>query len=193
MSAPLLVRLVFWPWLCAALLVGHFQLLARLPLPAVQGVWLTLTALLLLGYNRVTPLRAWVDSLDLRALVALHVTRFVGFYFLWLYQRDLLPYEFAVRGGVGDIVVAAGALALVLLPLGATTRRHAITIWNVIGAFDILMVVATAGRLALQGSTQMRLLTVLPLSLLPTFLVPLLIATHVILFLRLRRTVLAQP
>ena len=30
-------------------------------------------------------------------------------------------------------------------------------------------------------------LTVLPLSLLPTFLVPLLIATHVIIYLRLRR------
>jgi hypothetical protein len=32
----------------------------------------------------------------------------------------------------------------------------------------------------------MRALTYLPLSLLPTFLVPLIIATHVMLFLRLR-------
>jgi hypothetical protein len=186
MSAPLLLRLVFWPWLLAALLVGHFQVLARLPMPAVQGVLLALTATLLLGYNRVTALRTWVNGLDLRVLVALHLTRFVGFYFLWLHQHGRLPYEFAVRGGVGDIIVAAGALALVLLPLGEETRRRAITVWNVIGTFDILMVVATAGRLGLQGDPQMRLLTVLPLSLLPTFLVPLIIATHVILFLRLR-------
>ncbi|MBI3885606.1 MAG: hypothetical protein HY302_07745 [Opitutae bacterium] len=69
------------------------------------------------------------------------------------------------------------------------TRRRAITIWNVIGFVDILLVVGTAARLGLADPAQMRALTYLPLSLLPTFLVPLIIATHVILYARLQRAV----
>lgn len=129
----------------------------------------------------------WIDRLDLRALVLLHVTRFVGFYFLILYRRGGLPYAFAVPGGWGDIIVAALALVVCFLPMKDSARRRAITIWNVIGFIDILMVVTTAARLGLQNNLQMRALTYLPLSLLPTFLVPAIIATHVIIFLRLRR------
>jgi hypothetical protein len=38
-------------------------------------------------------------NLDVRWLVALHLCRFVGFYFLWLYSSGELPYAFAVPGG----------------------------------------------------------------------------------------------
>ena len=77
------------------------------------------------------------------------------------------------------------------MPLADATRTRAITIWNVVGLIDILLVVATAARLGLQDPDQMRALTVLPLSLLPTFLVPLIISTHVIIFFRLRRAVVS--
>ena len=66
-------------------------------------------------------------------------------------------------------------------------RLRAINIWNFIGLIDILMVVITAARLGLADPVSMRALTVLPLSLLPTFLVPLIIATHVVIFARLAR------
>ena len=189
MPTPLAIRLTIWTWLIAAFLVGHYGLLQKIPLPAVQGVLLGLTALILLVYFKTTALRAWISSLDLRALVALHVTRFVGVYFLILYNRGELPYAFAVPGGWGDIVVATLALLVVFVPLQDATRLRAITIWNVIGFVDIALVVFTAGRLGMENAWQMRALTYLPLSLLPTFLVPLIIATHVILFSRLRRAV----
>lgn len=189
MQTPLPIRIVIWLWLIAAFLVGHYGLLQKIPMPAVQGVLLGLTALILLVYFKTTALRAWISSLDLRALVALHVTRFVGIYFLLLYNRGELPYAFAVPGGWGDIVVATLALLIVFVPLQDATRLRAITIWNVIGFVDIALVVFTAGRLGMENAWQMRALTYLPLSLLPTFLVPLIIATHVILFSRLRRAV----
>jgi len=135
----------------------------------------------------VQGLRIWIDHLDLRSLVLLHGTRFVGIYFLLLYRRGELPNAFAVPGGWGDIIVATLALLVSLLPIGENTRRRAITIWNVVGMIDIMTVVITAGRLSLENSQQMRALTYLPLSLLPTFLVPLIIASHLIIFLRLRR------
>ncbi len=189
LPTPLRVRIAIWAWLIAALLVGHYGLLQRLPLPAVQGVLFAVTALLLVLYFKAAGLRAWIDALDPRSLVLLHVTRFVGIYFLILYQRGELPYAFAVPGGWGDIGVASLALLVCFLPLPPAARHRALTIWNTLGFADIMMVVVTAGRLGLQGEPLMRNLTVLPLSLLPTFLVPLIIATHIILYLRLRRAV----
>lgn len=60
------------------------------------------------------------------------------------------------------------------------------TLW---GLIDILFVVATATRLALADPDSLRPLLHLPLSLLVTFLVPLIIASHVVVFWRLGRRV----
>jgi hypothetical protein len=62
-------------------------------------------------------------------------------------------------------------------------------LWNAAGLLDILFVVATASRLALAEPASMSALLRLPLSLLPTFLVPIIIATHVMIFAWLRRPV----
>ena len=187
MPTALVVRLVFWLWFAAALAVGNFLVLQRLPPAAVQSILLGLTALLLYGYFRFAALRSWVDSLDLRVIVLLHVTRFVGIFFLLLYHRGELPHDFAVPGGIGDIVVATFALPVALAPLDEPLRLRAIRIWNIVGLVDIVLVVVTAIRLNLAAPSQLRALTRLPLSLLPTMLVPLIIATHVIIFARLAR------
>jgi hypothetical protein len=65
--------------------------------------------------------------------------------------------------------------------------------WNVVGMLDIGFVVATAARLAAADPSSMRALLRLPLSLLPTFLVPLIIATHVWIFVRLRSAAARRP
>jgi hypothetical protein len=52
---------------------------------------------------------------------------------------------------------------------------------------DILFVVLTAARLALAEPQSMAALLRFPLSLVPTFQVPLIIASHILLFARLRR------
>jgi hypothetical protein len=187
MSAALLVRLIFWLWFLAAVLAGRARLLQSLPPFAAPAVIFGLTAAVLGLYLWVAPLRAWFDALDLRTLVLLHVTRFVGIAFLVSYHRGQLPYAFAVPGGIGDIVIATFALPVALAPLAAATRRRALTIWNFAGLTDILLVAGTAIRLNLADPSQMRALGQLPLSLLPTFLVPLIIATHLIIFFRLAR------
>ena len=187
MPTALVVRLVFWSWLTLAIVAGRLLLLQHLPPIAVPACVLVLAALLLAAYFRLAAVRSWVDALDLRTLVFVHVTRFVGIYFLLLYRRGLLPYDFAVPGGIGDIIVATLALALVVAPLAEPTRLRAIRIWNIIGLVDIALVVLTAARLNLAHPLQMRALTYLPLSLLPTFLVPVIIALHVIIYARLAR------
>jgi hypothetical protein len=190
MRTAVFVRLIFWLWFGAAVFAGRFLVLQRLPPAAVPGMVFVLTAVLLAGYFGSSPLRDWVDAIDLRALVALHLTRFVGVYFIVLFRRGELPQDFAIPGGIGDIVVALGALAVIALPLAPSPRLRATVIWNVVGLVDLLLVVVTAIRLNLADAAQMRALTRLPLSLLPTFLVPLLIASHAVIFARANR---AQP
>jgi len=187
MTTPLPIRTTLWLWLTAALLAGRLLLLQRVPMPAVQGILFGLTALLVLAYRASALWRTWADAIPLRGLVLLHVTRFVGFYFIWLYRRDELPYAFAIPGGLGDIAVATLALVVALAPFAPATRLRAITIWNVVGTIDIALVVMTAARLGLAAPSSMRALTYLPLSLLPTLLVPLIIATHLLIFARVRR------
>ena len=187
MPTALVVRLIFWLWLGTAFFAGQQLLLQRLPPFGLPALVLGLSAVLLLAYFRLATVRAWVDALDLRTLVLLHVTRFVGLYFIVLSRRGLLPYDFAVPGGIGDIIIATLALVVVFAPLADASRARAIRIWNVIGLIDITLVVLTAARLNLANPLQMSAMTYLPLSLLPTFLVPLLIATHLIIYARLTR------
>jgi hypothetical protein len=118
------------------------------PLP--QIVLFGLVALLLLLYWLYQSFRKWVLSVNIKLLVAVHLTRFVGFYFLFLYSRGQLPYDFAVPGGWGDIIVASTALLVILLaPLVGKGGWLIYYIWNFIGLVDILFVVATATRLTI--------------------------------------------
>jgi hypothetical protein len=124
-------------------------------------------------------------KVELRWFVLLHLTRFVGFYFFLLCSRGELPFAFAGPAGWGDIIVAA--LAILLLALSDARNWSMLIIWNTIGLTDILFVVMTALRLGLEDWQSMHALREFPLSLLPTFLVPLIIVSHVLIFFRAAR------
>jgi hypothetical protein len=179
------VILVLLGWLCFAVGLSGWFYSANAPAVAAT-VW-TLTALALFACWKISPIRVWALNVDLRWLVLFHVTRlFAGAYFLVLCERDQLPCGFARPAGWGDIVVAVLALGVV----GAMRTQFAKTlllIWNAIGLIDIVFVVFSALRFGLQGWQSMHALRELPLSLLPTFLVPLVIASHVLIFIRLAR------
>lgn len=177
--------ILFSIWLVAAATVGGFGLLGLIARPMLQLVLVLLTLLLLVGYRFWAYFRDFVRGLPIRVLILIHATRFIGFYFLILHGQGKLPFAFAVPGGWGDIVVAATALGVCCLPLRTTAGRKAALIWNALGLADILLVVGTAAVLAATDAMSMLALARPPLCLLPTFLVPILIASHVVLFERL--------
>lgn len=182
------VLIVTAAWLLIACGVSAAGLLrtARPPLP--QVLILGLTAVVLIAFWLPTSFRRWALAVDLRALVLIHISRFVGVYFLVLYERGELPYAFAVPGGWGDIAVACGASAIWLFGrAGVGPRTGIVLAWNIFGLADIALVVTTAARLWAADPNSMRALAELPLGLLPTFLVPIIIATHIIIFARLHR------
>jgi hypothetical protein len=175
-------------WLAAAVAIGASGVLQSLTPPAPQGVLLGLTALCASTTLCMASLRAWALQIDPRVLVAFHVTRFVGIYFLVLYARGELPYAFAVGGGWGDFAVAIAAVGLLTLgPPSPGWLHYAYAAWNVLGLADILFVVGTATRSAMTDAASMQPLQRLPLSLLLTFIVPIIIVTHGVLAYRLAR------
>lgn len=182
-------------WLLIALVVGASGVLVSLAPPVAAVIIVGLTVFGLVVALRISPVREWVAALDPRWLVGFHLTRFVGFYFLVLYDRGELPRGFALYGGWGDIVVATLAALLLLFVPGLSTKRDrgVVGIWNTLGLIDVLAVVATAVRSGIADPASMAALLRLPLSLLPTFVVPIVIATHALLFLRLRPARALRP
>jgi hypothetical protein len=179
------VVLILTGWICIALGAGVAGWLERASAPVIAGIVWTLTALALLACWKILRLQTWAMNVELRWLVLLHLTRFVGFYFFFLCSRGELPFAFAGPAGWGDIIVAA--LAILLLALSDARNWSMLIVWNTIGLTDILFVVMTALRLGLEDWQSMHALREFPLSLLITFFVPLIIVSHVLIFFRAAR------
>jgi len=173
-------------WLVVAIALGASGKLQRLRPPGPQLILAALTIALVTAARLSGAFRAWLNRVDLRAVVALHLTRFIGIYFLVLYARGELAYAFAVPAGWGDLLVATAAALILAGWSRLRTRPRLLLVWNAVGLLDILFVVADAARQALIAPASMAPLLRLPLSLLATFLVPLIIGSHLLLFARLR-------
>jgi hypothetical protein len=174
-------------WLALALLAGATGFLARLPFPGPQLIILALIAATLVAATSMPALRAWIATLSLRVLIGINMVRFIGITFLVLAARGELAPVFADRAGWGDI--AAAVLALVLVAAGEPRTRlhrgltHA---WNAFGLLDLVVAVATATAVTLRGAVPgIGPVVSFPLVIVPTFIVPILVATHVVIFRRL--------
>jgi hypothetical protein len=158
--------------------------LGRLTLPPPTiAVGLTILLLLLLRVSR--HVRDAARSVGPGPMVAFHITRIAaGAYFLILYSRGVLPGAFAIAAGLGDIAVGVAAIVVLAVCLPARTRgrRTALFVWNSAGLIDILGVLANGARLFASNPSIGEPFTTLPLALLPTFVVPLVIVSHVLLF-----------
>ena len=172
-------------WFVIALVAAASGVTEELEPPLPQLVLLGLTAALLLAPYLVPGFRKWLYAIRWESILKFHLVRFVGVYFLLLFYYGALPYEFAVPGGIGDIVVALAALVLLRKWSGKAIPPLTLLLWNAVGFVDILFVVYTAARLALMNADSMQALLRLPLSLLPTFIVPIIIASHLLIFVRL--------
>ena len=185
---PFLLLLLLWG--LAATAAGAVHLLASLPPSVVPVLVGGLTVSLTVAALHPTWAGDAVSRIGLRRLLAFHLIRFVGFYFLWLHAQGRLHAEFANRAGWGDIVAAAGALGLLFWPDGPAFRR-ALAVWNVVGLADLVVAVGTGGWLNLTRPGSMAEMSGLPLTLVPLWIVPVLMASHFVIFRRLGRTAAA--
>lgn len=123
--------------------------------------------------------RDFALSLNPRVLTMVHSWRLVGFMFLVLYSYRILPAMFALPAGWGDIFIGATA-PFVALKLADRKHLRSFVVWQVLGITDLVTAIATAATSAIlrpQGIGP-DAMAVLPLSLVPTFFVPLLLMLH---------------
>jgi hypothetical protein len=132
--------------------------------------------------------RQFALSLNPRVLTLLQSWRIVGFTFVLLQAHRLLPAIFAWPAGYGDMTVGATAI-FIAWKVAEPGHRGQFILWQVLGMVDLVTAVtlgATAGLINPQG-VPTALMTVLPLSVIPTFLVPLFMMLHIICIAQARR------
>jgi hypothetical protein len=163
--------------------------------PAI-GVAVTLPLVLgIASAARGSALRALAGGVPLALLVAIHASRLLGAFFLLLHADGRLPRTFAAGAGWGDIAIAALAM-----PLAWAVHRRvagwwtATVVWNTLGFVDLVAAV-TLGVGSAPGSPLRFIheapdsgaMGTLPWMLIPGFLVPIYLLSHLAVFVRLAR------
>jgi hypothetical protein len=136
--------------------------------------------------------REFVLSLDLRMLTVAQTWRVGGIVFVILYLQGALPGVFALPAGWGDFAIGITA-PVVAWYWKRPFPYRTFLVWNVLGSLDLVTAVSL-GVLAsatpvgvLAGDVTTRLMGRFPLSLIPTFIVPLLLIFHLISLIRIRK------
>ena len=184
-------------WLGAMMAVSASGILYDPPRPILPAlIWAPVLAFLA-GFACSHRLRQWVWSLDLRWPILFHIVRApIGIAFLLMEAAGSLPAEFAIKAGVGDILVGVAAIvAAMCIPLRSTGRVRIVLVWNTLGLVDILIVFAIAQRLLFYSDDPNALvgLTRFPSLIVPTFVVPMVLITHFVVFARIAKSKAVSP
>ncbi|SRR6266702_1688351 len=143
---------------------------------------------------RVKSLHEGFRRVPLWLLVGVHTVRVLGIMFVILYAARRLPAPFAPVAGWGDIFVGATALPVAWSAYRRPTNARSILwIWNVIGLVDLIAAVglgvgsSPGPQRLIFAEPSSAIMTTLPWLLIPGFLVPLLFAVHIGIFIRLAK------
>ena len=161
---------------------------------AAIGAAVTLPLIAVLAARRRwKALRDLADGTPLTVLVGLNAGRVLGVQFVLLYAMGRLPAAFALSAGLGDMLVGVLAvpLALAIRRGAAGWQRYALA-WNALGTLDLVAAV-TLGVGSAPGfplrfifqQPDTGAMGSLPWLLIPGFLVPMYLITHLFIFARL--------
>jgi len=180
---------VLGAWFALAAAAGMSGILATGPdtlaRPVLLSVVIPIAAFLALfiGSGRF---RNYVLTRDIRVLTMLQSWRIIGFAFLMLYAWGTLPGLFAWPAGLGDVLMGLSApvIMLTLMRRPEFARSWRFVVWNLLGLLDFVVAAGTAslasGAIAglVSGSLTSAPMEIWPLSLFPSFIVPLFAFMH---------------
>jgi hypothetical protein len=188
----------------AAVLAGWFVLAVAL---AIAGVYSAASRMPTIQFGIVIPiligcLMIWrspsvsrlIDAVPRKWVIAVQFYRVEGVTFLVLYAAHQLPGLFALPAGLGDVAVGLLAAAIGIGATGGGKLNPGTVLrWNLLGIADLIVALST-GFLTAPSAFQMfaferpnELISMFPLVLIPTFLVPLAILLHIISLIQLGR------
>ena len=143
------------------------------------------------AYGLSASFRAFTDTIPMSLLVGSHLWRFVGIGFIVGAFTGALPKGFGIPEGVGDVIAALGALILIRAIRKGTASRGWLLAWNAFGFVDLVSAL-TVGLLFSESAlgvwhtaaSNTTLMVTFPVSLIPTFFVPLFLLVHLLIFRR---------
>ena len=182
-------------WLAAAITLGALGIyhVASGDRPTIQyGILLPILIGVLMIWRSEKTKRV-IAAVPQQWLVGVQFFRALGAIFLILSATGTLPRLFALPAGLGDTVV--GLLAPVVGLAYARAPQKAtglVAAWNVLGILDLVDALGLGfftapSRFALEIQPTSDLMTVLPLVLIPVYLVPLSIVLHIASLAKLGR------
>ena len=181
-------------WFAAACIAGALGIVNEPGRPPL--VLLSIFAVPILGFVTVyltsASFRAFTEMIPMTLLVGSHLWRFVGVGFVLAWRAGLLPAGFGIPEGFGDIIAALGALLLLPSLRWGTASRGWLLAWNTWGFLDLVSAI-TVGVLYSQSAvgvlstpaSNTALMATFPVSLIPTFFVPLFLLVHALIFRRI--------
>lgn len=157
-------------WAIAIAIAGYLGVFTLLPLPTIALlVVFSLTTLLVL-YYRNPEINRYVRSIHPRTLVIFHLWRIVaGFTFLYYGSQSLLPDQFVINAGYGDLAV--GFLVPFILMGHHSTGKY--LAFHLFGQLDFIVAVGTGLTFTLLQVPLMENIATFPIALIPLFGVPL--------------------
>lgn len=194
-KVPVLYATAIGGWLVAMFVLGGLEVFRaadnRIPLLGL-GVAIPVAAGVV-ALARSNSLRRLIDATPPAWLVLPHVLRFVGIVFIVLAAGNQLPELFAYTAGIGDALVAAAAIPVAWALLSKRPwSRGTLLGFNVVGLVDFVGALGT-GFFAAPSPLRLfyttpstELLSVLPMVLIPTFMVPAFILLHIFSLHQLR-------
>jgi hypothetical protein len=131
--------------------------------------------------------RQFALSLDPRTITLVQTVRIAGIVFLALATYKILPAYFALSAGWGDIIIGATA-PFAALVLANPAHRRGFIFWQLLGIADLVNALAlgTLSGVDPHGISTVAM-TVLPMSYIPTFAVPVFLILHIISIAQARR------
>lgn len=186
LSAGLLAAWLFFTLTASAL---HLFVNAPNKPPAAFGLAvLTPVVIFLLWFASSKGFRQFVLSLSPRALTLVQSVRIAGIVFLVLATYKILPAYFALSAGWGDIIIGATA-PVAALWLADPEHRKGFIFWQLLGIADLVNALAlgTLSGLIDPHGISTAAMTVLPMSYIPTFAVPMFLILHFISIAQARR------
>jgi hypothetical protein len=142
---------------------------------------LTPVAVFLVWYAGSSGFRTFVLSLNPRTLTLVHSWRTAGFAFVCLAAYRILPNAFGLPAGYGDMAIGLTA-PLVALAVTGAEHRGSFLLWQALGMLDLVTAVSlgTLASVIDPHGIPTSAMTVLPLSMIPAFAVPLLMMLHIV-------------
>jgi hypothetical protein len=171
-------------WFVLALSASSLHMISNAPNepPLHLGLAaITPLALFMVWFVASPGFRQFTMTLNPRVLTWVQSWRIAGFLFLVLAAYGILPKLFALPAGWGDMTIGATSV-FVGLKLASPAHRKSFIVWQFLGIADLITAIALGALASVidPHGVATGAMTELPLSMIPTFAVPLLMIFHII-------------